>query len=146
MTPSTVMATLGRFYEQIYKLPRVGPSLVRGVNRYVAFWSFYSHIVRGKRYRSIADFKKEFLRLVAIMKFPIEIVPGSDTPDRFDLHVSECPFGYCRPDQQGVCDATMEMDRGLFGRMGAELKIMETIPEGATQCRIAMIVKERTGE
>ncbi len=145
MTPTTIMAALGKTYEQIYRLPRVGDPLVRAINRGVAWINFNSHIVRRKRYHTLASFKKEFLRLVEIMQFPIEVVPGSETPDRFEIYVHGCPFGYRRPDQQGVCDATMEMDRGMFGRMGADLEILETVIEGAASCRIAVTMKDGAG-
>ena len=55
------------------------------------------------------------------------------------VHVLElpyCPYGFTRADQQRPCDTAMDMDRIMFRRCGAELTIEETIPGGASRCRM----------
>jgi hypothetical protein len=133
-----VMAALGKTYEGLYKLPVLGNPLVRGINRGIARMIFNGPLIRRKRHETIESFKADFMRLIDMMKVPIEIIKGTEGPDGFEFYVHSCPYGFHRRDQQGVCDAAMDMDRLIFRLMGAELEIKESVVKGAPKCRMRM--------
>lgn len=133
-----LMTVLGKIYERLYRIPVAGETLVRGINRGIARASFNSPVVRRKRHTDIQSLKADFLRLLDMMKIPVEIIEGSEGPERFEFYVLGCPYGFHRADQQGVCDAAMDMDRLLFRLMGAELTVQEAVVQGFPRCRILM--------
>jgi len=132
------MALAGRNYQRLFKIPGLGEPLVRGINRVIARISFYSPIFGLKHHDSMEGFKEDFIKLAEMTKLPVEIIEETVGPGRFEFYVHSCPYGYHRPDQQGVCDAAMDMDRVLFRLMGAELVIEESAVSGAPRCRISM--------
>jgi len=146
INPVKFMPRMGKLYERLYPLPAVGDPLVRGINRGIARMNFHNPILGLKRHDSVEGFKKQFLELVEMMQLPIEIIPDSEGPEGFEIYVNGCPYGYHRADQQGVCDAAMDMDRILFKLMGADLTIRESAVQGAPRCRVAfrMAGRERT--
>ena len=141
--PLKFMSRMGRFYERLYPLPALGEPMVRGINRGIARMNFYGPLLGLKRHDSVDGFKKQFLRLIEMMQLPIEIIAESEGPNGFEFYVHSCPYGYHRPDQQGVCDAAMDMDRVLFKLMGADLTILEAAVQGAPRCRVAFSMAGR---
>jgi hypothetical protein len=136
--PARFMSRMGRSYETLYRLPGLGDPLVRGLNRGIGRMNFHLPFLGLRRHDSIDGFRKDFLKLTGMMQLPVEIIAGSETPDGFEFYVQSCPYGYQRADQQGVCDAAMDMDRVLFGMMGADLTILESTVQGAPRCRISL--------
>lgn len=129
---------LGKIYERLYRVPVAGETLLRGINRAIARAGFNSPVVRRRRHNDIQSLKADFLRLLYLMKIPVEIIEGSEGPRQFEFYVNACPYGFYRADQQGVCDAAMDMDRLLFRLMGAELTVQEAVVQGFPRCRILM--------
>jgi len=84
----------------------------------------------------MAEFKQDFARMTALMDFDLETVQRGE--DRLEVILEACPYGYRRPDQQGVCDAAMDMDRAMFGHAGYEVTIDACIPSGAHACLVSM--------
>ena len=130
------MLFLGKSYELLYRLPLVGESLVRAINRFIGRINFYSPGTGLKRRDSIDEIKADLQRLQKMTGFKFDF---SETQgDQFEFFVLECPYGFHRPDQLGPCDAAMNMDRTLFRLCGAELTVEESIPGGASKCRETM--------
>lgn len=127
--------SLGRFYERLYRVPGVGESLVRGFCRNLGRISFYSPSGL-KRSDNLPGVKATLVESCRKMGFKMEL--SGEKPDQFEFFVLECPYGYHRPEQQGVCDAAMDMDRVMFRLCGGDLRVEETIPGGAPKCRITM--------
>jgi len=137
--PETVgkfMLSLGRFYERLYRVPGVGESLVRGWCRNLGRVSFYSPSGL-KRSDNLQGVKETLVESCRKMGFQLEL-SGKAGPDQFEFFILECPYGFHRLDQQGVCDAAMDMDRVMFRLCGGELRVEDTIPRGATKCRVTM--------
>ncbi|MBN2028003.1 MAG: hypothetical protein JW854_14735 [Actinobacteria bacterium] len=130
-----LMLGLGRFYELLFRIPLSGESLVRGITRSLGFLIY--HTPQGPRpCETMAEFKQDFARMTALMDFDLETIQHGE--DRLEIIITACPYGYCRPDQQGVCDAAMDMDRAMFGHAGYELTIDACIPRGAPACLVSI--------
>ncbi len=134
----TMMRFNGKVYELIYKIPGIGPKLVRYYNRGLGKFIFLAPGSGAERQESIEGVKQNLIDMSKMMKLPIYMSDNDVGPDCFEFFVDPCPYGYHREDQQGVCDAAMDMDRTMFKNIGAELIIKESIPEGAPKCRIWM--------
>ncbi len=126
---------IGKFYELLYRLPLVGEWLVRSFVRSMGRIGFYFS-KDLHRNDSIQGVKEDLVRSCKKMGILIEV--SKEKADKFEFFVLECPYGYKRPDQQGVCDAAMDMDRVVFRLCGGNLVVEETIPAGAKNCRITM--------
>ncbi len=61
--------------------------------------------------------------------------------DEFYLELPYCPYGFTSPDQQKPCDTAMDMDRYMLKHCGAKLTVQETIPKGASRCK--MLVRQQ---
>ncbi|MCX5859759.1 MAG: hypothetical protein NT056_07690 [Proteobacteria bacterium] len=129
------MLSLGRFYERLYRVPGIGESLVRGWCRNLGRVSFYSPSGL-KRSDDLQGVKETLVESCRKMGFKMEL--SGEKPGQFEFFILECPYGYHRPDQQGVCDAAMDMDRVMFRLCGGDLQVEETIPGGAAKCRVTM--------
>ncbi len=137
--PAKMMADMGIRYEKMFKIPKIGEPLVRGVTRTFGHVNFRMPGIGPKRHKTIQGVKEDLARMVELMELPIAFIDENDTSDSFEIYVEHCPYGYHRPDQQGVCDAAMDMDRVLFRNMGAELIIKESIVYGAPKCHIKFV-------
>jgi hypothetical protein len=135
-----LMIALGSFYNLIFRMPLVGESLVRGMSRALGFMNYHSPY--GPRpCETMAEFKDDFARMVALMDFDLEIIHEDE--DKLEVILTACPYGFCRLEQRGVCDAAMDMDRTMFGLAGYEVVIDECIPRGAPICRV--LIRKRPG-
>jgi len=137
MKPQNVLTLLmGRFFENLYRMPGKGEALVRGLT-----WGLAKIFVRtpytGLRRSSSVE---ESIRLLNTIcrrcAIDVEVVEKKD--DGFEFEVLSCPYGFKRPEQQGVCDAAMDLDRVMFREYGVDLTILDTIAAGAPRCRISM--------
>jgi len=132
------MLGLGYFYELLYRIPLIGEPLVRGITRALGFLIY--HTPQGPRpCGTMAEFKQDFARMTALMDFDLETIQHDE--DRLEIIITACPYGFCRPDQQGVCDAAMDMDRAMFGYAGYEVIIDKSIPRGAPACLVSISKK-----
>lgn len=123
---------LGRFYGFIYRIPVIGNLIVRGICRLIGLLGYHSPIC-PKHFGSMDEFI-EFLKTVTKSGGMDFEIAGRDN-DRFEIILDECPYLFSRPDQVGVCEAAMDMDRTLFGRCGYEIIIKESLPRGDSVCR-----------
>jgi len=130
---------LGYYYRLIYLIPVIGEWMVRGMSKMIAYINFYSPF-GPKRSSSIHELRKEFDRLMKMMEFEHEVVHQDD--EKFEFVLPRCPYGFCRPEHLGVCDAAMDMDRIMFGLAGGKLVIEASIPGGAPECRINLYIRQ----
>jgi len=137
-----MMLNMGKFYEKICRLPGIGEPMARSFARSMGRLIFYTPGSGANRQDSIEGVKKYLLETGRKMSFPFEIVPGSESPDRFEFYVNYCPYGFKGPDQEKPCDAAMNMDKVLFLLLGAELTILESVVRGAPRCRMLMKWKD----
>lgn len=126
---------LGYVYDLLYRLPLIGDPLVRGINRSIGFLN-YRFPYGPRHHDSIGALRKDLERLLDMADLDVEIV-HQDTK-KLELIITRCPYGFCRPEQRGVCDAAMDMDRAMFGYCGFRLEIDECIPAGAKACRLSI--------
>ncbi len=126
----------GKFFEVLYKTPLVGEFVVRCITRSLGRIMFYSPLLGFYRTDTISGIKKQLEALTDNVGIPISIIKEGEEELQFLVH--QCPYRYCRPDQQGVCDAIMDIDRYLFRLCGAELIIQDATVFGASECKILM--------
>ncbi len=133
------MEKMGWLYEKICKIPVIGIPLVKAWNRFLGGMIFRAPPTpKGKKAADILEVKDYLLWSGEEMNFPFEVLEETIGPDSFEFTVGYCPYGYKLPRHEVACDATMEMDRSLFGRLGAELIIKETVIDGAPKCKMLM--------
>jgi hypothetical protein len=131
------MHGMGKYYELLYKLP-LGEKIVRTYTRGLGKLIFYSPGSGARRQKNIDGVRKILVDMCSKMNFNLELIKESIKPSSFEFYVNECPYNFNRSDQQGVCDAAMDMDREMFRLIGGELIILESTVKGAPKCRILM--------
>ena len=75
-------------------------------------------------------------RVAEKLGFLVEM--SGEKTDQFEFFILSCPLGYYRAEQQGLCDAAMDLDRTMTRLCGAELAVKESIPGGASKCWICI--------
>ncbi len=117
-------------------MPGKGESLVRGLTGGLA--RFFVRIpYTGLRRSSSVEDSIELLHIIC-RRCAIDVEVVEQKIDGFEFEVLSCPYGFNRLDQQGVCDAAMDLDRVMFREYGVELTILDTIVAGAPRCRVSM--------
>lgn len=139
--PEKMMLSLGKFYQRICKIPGIGEPMARSFARFMGRMIFYAPGSGTRREDSIQGVKKYLLETGEKMKFPFEMLPECDQPDSFEFYVSYCPYGFKTPEHARACDAAMDMDRVLFGLIGCDQTIKESVVKGAPKCRMHMKLK-----
>jgi predicted ArsR family transcriptional regulator len=129
------MRMTGRIHVLLCRIPAIGEALARGLSWFLAGFPWLGGV---RRTDSIAETKEHLVRSGEQMGFPFEF--SEIEGDRFILDLPFCPYGFTGPEHQRPCDTAMHMDHVLLRRCGAELTIAETIPNGASRCR--MIVRQ----
>jgi hypothetical protein len=128
-----IFLLLGSAYGIICGVPVVGEHAVRGISRALGFVG--SHNPHGLRSRdSMAELRQDLERLLETVDIDIEAISGDE--ESIELVLTSCPYGYSRPDQAGVCDAAMDMDRTMFRYCGCDLAIEARLPHGDPACRV----------
>ncbi|MBW2315148.1 MAG: hypothetical protein JRH10_13225 [Deltaproteobacteria bacterium] len=129
------MRGMGRMHIFLCRIPGIGEPLARGLSWYMAIFPWLGGV---RRTASIDETKQKLVESGEQMGFPFQFheIEG----DEFILDLPYCPYGFSGPEHQDACDTAMDMDRIMLRRCGAELTIQETIPEGATRCR--MVVRQ----
>ncbi len=126
---------LGKVFSLLYNLPRVGPGLMGGFANLSSFLMVKMGIM-GLRQVPGGDpveIVSRWMRFPALMCTPCEVAEASG--ERVVLLWPECPVGYGGARQAALCRAVMEIDRKTVERMGGEMTIAETMPEGAPCCK-----------
>ncbi len=130
------MKGMGKLHILLCRVPGVGERIARGVSWCMSVVPWLSGM---RRTTSIEATRAQLDEKGAEMGFPFEL--GQPEDGQFVLELPYCPYGFTGPEHARPCDTAMDMDRILMRRLGAELIIEETIPEGASRCR--MIVRQR---
>ena len=112
---------LGKLFEILYRFPLIGEPLVRRLARSLGRMAFYSPMMGLKKRESIKETKKDFLRVAEKLGFLVEM--SGEKTDQFEFFILSCPLGYYRAEQQGLCDAAMDLDRTMTRLCGAELAV-----------------------
>ena len=136
------MLSMGKLYELYCKIPVIGLPLARLWNRIMGTVMFFATVPGRKRQDSIGPVKDYLLKIGKENNFPFEVIEDTIGPDSFEFYVGYCPYGYKEPHQQKACDAAMDMDRTLFGMLGADLTVLEDAPHGAPKCRVLLKMKK----
>jgi len=126
----------GRFFEILYQTPLVGEFVVRSISRVMGKILFYSPWLSFYRSDTMSGIRKQLVELTSSIGIPISVIQEGEKELQFLVH--QCPYRYIRSDQQGVCDAIMDVDRSLFKLCGAELIIQESMVHGAPDCKILL--------
>ncbi len=141
MNMNKATAKLGKFFESTYRIPVLGDFLVRKMSRGMAYMTFHTPFWKMQKHHSIQGIKLELDKLAGLSDGELLISKENETS--FEYLSSPCPYGFNRKDQQGVCDAAMDMNRHLFDLCGANLIIHESITSGAPRCRITLKIKDK---
>ena len=128
------MRLLGMIHILLCRIPKVGISISLALSRFFSIFPWLAG-VRGST--SIEQTRQQLIDAGERMNFGFEFseVDG----DEFILELPSCPYGFNRTEHQRPCDTAMEMDKTLLRMADAELIITDTIPKGASRCR--MIVR-----
>lgn len=128
----------GLIYKAIYKIPIIGKRFVRYSNRGIGYFGSFAPLgIKGSD--SIDEFESCFNRLMDRMGFKTGTISTGD--ESMQVAVYECPYGYREPEDRGVCDAVMDMDRTMFRHCGYELVVDESMPEGGPYCKMTFYKK-----
>ncbi len=141
MIPKALLKTNGRFMSLLHGLPVLGDPIVRGMNRVAGRLAFHAPVLGGKKGASIGEVREgaeRFLRRAGIAF----TVTGGDEKS-FRMEVERCPYGFCKPEAFGVCDAAMDLDRTYIRLLGGELVIEERLAGGSDKCRFTVRLLER---
>lgn len=126
---------LGRLFSLAYGIPWAGPVLMKGFAALASFLLVKTRIMGLRRVTGgdPVEIVSRWMRFPALMCTPCEVAEASS--ERVVLLWPECPVGYRGAEQSGLCRAVMEIDRQTVKRMGGEMTIAATVPEGAPCCR-----------
>jgi hypothetical protein len=127
------MLSMGSLHESLNKLPVVGERIARGVSWLMSFVPMLGGM---RKTDSIEGTLEQMRKAGDDMGFPFQF--GEIEGDRFVLTLPHCPYGFTGPEHERPCDTAMDMDRLMLRRCGAELTIDETIPKGASACKMTV--------
>ncbi len=133
MIANALLKAAGKIEGVIFRFPMIGEPVIRGINRSLAHAAFHTPFLGGKKGISIVHVKKEWIRFLKNAGINIRVT-GEDK-DAFHWEADACPYGYCKKDQRGVCDAVMDLDRTYTRLLGGELIITARIPDGSSKCQ-----------
>ena len=133
MLLKSLLPLLGRIDALTCAVPLLGAPLVRSKSHAVALLAFSLPYLGGKRCHSVAELKEEWFGFLGRLGLSPELVREEER--EFEWTMRECPYGFAAPEQIGVCDACMELDRVYTRLLGGELEIVTMIPAGSPQCR-----------
>ena len=127
------MRRMGKMHEGLCRVPLVGEWLARGVSHVVAVFPFLGSMGRsGSVEETLAMMRSSGEKF----GFPFEF--SEIDGDEFTLELPNCPYGFTSPHQQKPCDTAMDMDRFMLRLCGARLTVQETIPQGASRCKMVI--------
>ncbi|MBQ75040.1 MAG: hypothetical protein CMQ20_08450 [Gammaproteobacteria bacterium] len=133
---NAMMHKIGRLHIFLCGIPAIGESIARAYSWCMAFFPWLGGV---RKTESIVETKQHLVEAGEQMGFPFQF---SDIEgDRFILELPFCPYGFTESMHQRPCDTAMDMDRVMLRRCGAEMKITQTIPEGAECCRMEIVQK-----
>ncbi|MAE93080.1 MAG: hypothetical protein CL910_00325 [Deltaproteobacteria bacterium] len=127
------MIMVGRTHLLLCRIPGIGVALARGLSWTMAIFPWLGGM---RRTGSISETKQGLIESGEQMGFPFQF--SEIEGDQFILELPYCPYGFKGSEHRQACDTAMDMDRIMLRRCGAELTIVETIPEGALRCRMSV--------
>ncbi len=130
-----IMHMTGHLHILLCKIPVIGEPIARGYSWFLAFFPWLGGV---RRTTCIEETKQHLVNSGEQMGFPFQF--SEIEGNQFTLDLPYCPYGFDSPEHERACGTAMEMDRVLLRRCGAELTVAETIPQGASRCR--MIVRQ----
>lgn len=131
---------VGELESFVFKIPVIGETLLRGIQKTVAHLFFYLPYVGGRKCRSLAEFKFAWFEFLS--RFGIVPTVTHEDEQEFKWLVHACPYGFSCSRDRGVCDAVMDMDRTYIHLLGGELEIKDRIPLGAEVCSYITRLRE----
>ncbi|MBT4160933.1 MAG: hypothetical protein HOC70_08820 [Gammaproteobacteria bacterium] len=129
------MELIGKLHLLLCRIPGIGEPVARAISWLFAGFPWLAG-VRGNL--SLEETRQKLIESGEMMDFPFEFSEVEN--GEFTLELSYCPYGFTSEGHKRACDTAMDMDRVLLRRCGAELIITDTIPEGASRCR--MVVRQ----
>lgn len=123
----------GSLNHRIHSLPLVGERWVRAQSRALARLAFHAPFLGGRRSDNLRDVRGEWLKFLDRAGIRIRITREDER--EFEFELDACPYGFRREEEQGVCDACMDLDRTYVRLLGGELEVLESIPAGSPCCR-----------
>ena len=134
----TLLPLLGKLNYLMYRIPLIGESLVRGQSRMAARIAFHMPILGGKRSSTLEGVKSEWLKFLSLAGMQPPMTQQGEKA--FEFQVEACPYRFHRPEERGVCDACMDLDRTYVKLLGGELEVLASIPDGSGKCRCVVRV------
>lgn len=131
--PSKTFTVLGRLQFGLFKIPIIGEPLVRALNRGLAHLAYYLPLLGSKKSRTVHELQNQWFGFLNSAGIHPTVTQKNDR--EFFWSMVTCPYGFKAPNERGVCDAVMDLDRTYTRLLGGELEILERIPDGAPCCR-----------
>jgi len=130
-----ISSKLGRAFAAVYGLPLLGPALLAAFARISSYLIVRLNVMGVNELRGgdAADMALAWMRMTAMLCAWSEVEEADE--DRVILSWSGCLLGYDHPSQAGLCRAVMEIDRRTVRRLGGDMRMISTIPEGHGCCR-----------
>ena len=127
------MRQMGKMHQGLCRIPVLGEWLARGVSATFAVFPVLGPSPMG-RSESIDETLAMMRASGEEMGFPFEF--SELEGDEFILELPHCPYGFTSAEHQKPCDTAMDMDRVMLKLCGAKLTVEETIPQGASRCKM----------
>lgn len=127
------LPVIGKINALVFSIPGVGETLVRATSSAVGKLAFRLPLLGGTPAQHVGHVHDQWLRFLGLMGIKAKVVTRED--GQFIMTVDSCPYGFERADEEGICDACMDLDRAYVQSMGARFEIEERIPDGAHKCR-----------
>lgn len=130
-----VSTTLGRVFAALYHIPLLGRPLLSIFSRLSSLLIVRLNVmgVRELQGGEAPDMALAWMRMTAMLCAWSEVEEANE--ERVILRWRRCLLGYEHPSQAGLCRAVMEIDRATVRRLGGNMEIVSTIPEGDGCCR-----------
>lgn len=128
-----LMPLMGKINALVFAIPGLGEPIVRVVSKTAGKLLFKLPLLGGQPAQHVGHVHDQWLKFVGLVGIKADVV--SRTDGQFVMTVDTCPYGFGEADEQGVCDACMDLDRAYVRSLGARFEIEERLPEGAHQCR-----------
>lgn len=132
MITGLLMHAVGKGNSLLFRIPLMGEKVVRTQGRVLANLAFHAPLIGGKRCKTLGEVKEEWLKFLARSGIYPTITREDD--QEFEFTLDACPWGFQGPDDVGVCDACMDLDRTYVKLLGGELEVRESIPSGGACC------------
>jgi hypothetical protein len=130
------MYWIGKLHAAVFKVPGIGEKIIRGQGWLTANLAFRLPVMGGKRCSSLDELRGEWLKFLGMAG----VYPSAsrETDTEFEMELDACAYGFRGEEQQGVCDACMDLDRAYVKLLGGELQITHSIPTGSGSCRFVI--------